>query len=237
MAGIFISYRRSDSAGFAGRLYNDLRELFGSGYIFRDIAMLIPGESFPKAIERALSTCHVLIVVIGQQWLTCVDAKGHRRLDDQDDFVRMEIEGAFRRRMRVIPVLVQGASMPKPQDLPQSLVPLTQLHAVELTDFHWKSDIRRLIETLGKRPIKRRTDNKLLIGGALIMVSVVYVALLLKVPSFRLAMVDFLKGSDTPPVSIPTLAQPFVLIKPILLGLIPASIGVIVITSWWNSRT
>ena len=95
MAGIFLSYRRSDSAGFAGRLYNDLREHFGSGYIFRDIALLIPGESFPKAIERALSTCHVLIVVIGQQWLTCVDAKGQRRLDDQEDFVRMEIEGAF----------------------------------------------------------------------------------------------------------------------------------------------
>ena len=237
MAGIFISYRRSDSAGFAGRLYNDLREHFGSGYIFRDIAMLIPGESFPKAIERALSTCHVLIVVIGQQWLTCVDAKGHRRLDDQDDFVRMEIEGAFRRSMRVIPVLVQGARMPKPQDLPQSLAPLTQLHAVELTDFHWKSDIERLIETLGKKPITLRIDNKLLIGSALIMVSVVYVALLLKVPSFRLAMVDFLKGSDTPPVSIPTLAKPFVLIKPILLGLIPASIGVIVITSWCKSRT
>ena len=70
MAGIFISYRRSDSAGFAGRLYNDLLEHFGSGYIFRDIATLIPGEPFPKAIERALSTCHVLIVVIGQQWLT-----------------------------------------------------------------------------------------------------------------------------------------------------------------------
>ena len=236
MAGIFISYRRSDSAGFAGRLYNDLREHFGSGYIFRDIAMLIPGESFPKAIERALSTCHVLIVVIGQQWLTCVDAKGHRRLDDQDDFVRMEIEGAFRRRMRVIPVLVQGASMPKPQDLPQSLVPLTPLHAFELTDSHWKPDIKRLIEKLGKRP-NLRTYNKLLLGIFLIMVSVVYVALLWKVPSFRLAMVDFLKGSDTPPVSIPTLAKPFVLIKPILLGLIPASIGVIVITSWCKSRT
>jgi hypothetical protein len=149
----------------------------------------------------------------------------------------MEIEGALRRGMRVIPVLVQGASMPKPQDLPQSLAPLSQLHAVELTAFHWKSDIERLIEPLGKKPSTLRTYNNLLIGVALILVSVVYVAFLWKVPSFRLAMVDLLKGSDTPPVSIPTLATPFVLIKPILLGLIPASIGGIVITSWCKSRT
>ena len=237
MAGIFISYRRDDSAGFAGRLYNDLLEHFGSGYIFRDIATLIPGEPFPRAIEQALSTCHILIVVIGQQWLTSVDAKGQRRLDDQDDFVRMEIEGAFRRRMRVIPVLVQGASMPKPQDLSQSLVPLTQLHAVELTDFHWKSDIGRLIETLGKRPIKLCIDNKLLIGVALFMVSVVYEALLFYVPSFRLAIVDFLMGSDTLPVPIPILAKPFVLIKPVVLGLLPAFIGSIVIRFWCKSRT
>jgi len=233
VAGIFLSYRRSDSAGFAERLYNDLREHFGSGYIFRDIATLIPGEPFPKAIEQALSTCHVLIVVIGQQWLTCVDAKGQRRLDDQDDFVRMEIEGAFRRRMRVIPVLVQRASMPRPQDLPQSLVPLTQLHAVELTDSHWKPDIGRLIETLGKRPIKLRIDNKQLIGAALIMFSVVYEILWFTVPSFRLAIVDFLMGSDTPPVTI--LAKPFVVIGSLVWGLLPGALGIGVI--WYSLRT
>ena len=70
MAGIFICYRNADSAGFAGRLYNDLLEHFGSGYIFRDIATLEPGEPFPEAIEQARNTCHVLIVVIGQHWLS-----------------------------------------------------------------------------------------------------------------------------------------------------------------------
>jgi hypothetical protein len=84
-------------------------------------------------------------VIEAQHWLTSVDAKGQRRLDNQDDFVRMEIEGAFRRHMRVIPVLVQGARMPRTQDLPESLAPLTRLHAFELTDSHWRSDIGRLI--------------------------------------------------------------------------------------------
>lgn len=237
MSGIFISYRHSDSAGFAGHLYDDLREHFGSGYIFRDIRTLIPGEPFPEAIKQALSTCHVLIVVIGQQWLTCVDARGQRRLDDPDDFVRMEIEEAFRRRMRVIPVLVQRASMPKPQDLPQSLAPLTQLHAVELTDFHWRSDIERLIEILGKRPITLRIDNILLIVGALMMVTVVYEALFFTVPSFRSALVDFFTGPDPSP--IPAMTKFAAPMAAAASGLFPAIIGyaVIWVRRWWNSRT
>jgi hypothetical protein len=226
-----INYRNTDSAGFAGRLYDDLLEHFGTGYIFRDIATFEPGEPFPEAIEQALSTCHILIVVIGQHWLTSVDAKGQRRLDNQDDFVRMEIEGAFRRHMRVIPVLVQGARMPRTQDLPESLAPLTRLHAFELTDSHWRSDIGRLIKTLGKRPIKRRIDNRLRIGITLIMVPAVYVLLLITVPPFRLAVTDFLMELVFPRrLGIP-LEKFLVTLLSCVLGLVPLFSGVVVIKS------
>jgi hypothetical protein len=166
MAGIFVCYRRDDTAGFAAQLYKNLREHYGPGYVFRDVATLKPGEPFHEAIGQALSRCHVLLAVIGQRWLTSVDAKGQRRVDNQDDFVRMEIEAAFRRGIRVIPVLVEGATMPRQQDLPESLARLTQLQVCELTDFHWTADIERLIETIGKKPFDLRIDKRKQSGKA-----------------------------------------------------------------------
>ncbi len=127
--------------------------------MFWDVAGSIkPGEAFDLAIERATASCDVLLPVIGRQWLTCTDAAGQRRIDDPHDFVRLEIGTALRRKIPVIPVLVQRAVMPAADDLPQNLRPLARRQAVELSDGRWDADVSLLIDALDKvlsRPPRR----------------------------------------------------------------------------------
>lgn len=144
-SGIFVSYRREDSAGHAGRLFDRLVEHFGRDRIFMDIDTIEPGEDFVTVIENAVGSCDVLIAVIGRNWLS---PAGSGRLDKPTDFVRLEIATALRREIRVIPVLVQRASLPKPQDLPEDLVKLTRRNAVELTDLRWQTDVDQLITVM-----------------------------------------------------------------------------------------
>jgi len=106
MPGIFISYRREDTAGHAGRLFDRLTQHFGKGRIFMDVSDIEPGTDFVEAIDKAVGSCDILIVVIGREWLTCADPGGHRRLDDPNDFIRLEAATALKRNIRVIPVLV-----------------------------------------------------------------------------------------------------------------------------------
>jgi hypothetical protein len=122
MVSIFISYRRDDSSGYAGRLYDKLSNHFGQGQVFMDINTMESGVDFVEVIENAVSSSDVLIAVISKQWLTITDNNGNKRLDNPTDFVRLEIAAALDRNIRVIPVLVQGASMPRTQDLPDVLV-------------------------------------------------------------------------------------------------------------------
>jgi formylglycine-generating enzyme required for sulfatase activity len=150
MPGIFISYRREDCSGHAGRLYDTLSRHFAP--LFMDIDTLEPGVDFVKAIEKAVRSCEVLLALIGRQWLTSTDAQGHRRLDNPDDFVRLEIAAALKRDIRVIPVLVQGATMPRAQDLPKALAKFVRRHAHEITDSRWKYDVGALIRVLEKVP-------------------------------------------------------------------------------------
>lgn len=144
-SGIFISYRRDDAAGHAGRLADNLVERFGRNRIFRDIDNIEPGEDFVTKIENAVGSCDILLAVIGRTWLS---PNGSGRLDNPNDFVRLEIATALRRDIRVIPVLVQRASMPKPEDLPDDLDSLTRRNAVELTDLRWPSDVEQLISVM-----------------------------------------------------------------------------------------
>jgi hypothetical protein len=160
MPGIFISYRRDDSAGYAGRLYDDLCDRFGSEALFRDLDSLEPGADFVEAIEEALSNCDAIVVVIGQHWLISVDAMGQRRLQDPSDFVRLEVEAALKRGIRVLPVLVQGAKMPSLQDLPGTLAPLARRQACELSDSRWKYDVGQLIQVLEESLKSRPAKNK-----------------------------------------------------------------------------
>ena len=145
---VFISYRRDESAGYAGRIADTFEEYFGEDKVFRDIDSLEPGLDFSVAIERTLESSEELVAVIGKNWLTATDAAGQRRLENPDDFVRVEIATALQRNIRVIPVLVQGASMPSADEVPEDLAPLTRRNAFELHDSSWGDDVGRLISAL-----------------------------------------------------------------------------------------
>lgn len=146
-SGIFVSYRRDDSSGHAGRLFDNLAKHFGPDQIFMDIDTIEPGEDFVTVIENAVGSCEILIVMIGRHWLSNA-GETTRRLDNPNDFVRLEITTALNRGIRVIPVLVQRSSMPRPQDLPPDLAKFTRRNAVELSDLRWPSDVDRLIHKM-----------------------------------------------------------------------------------------
>ena len=146
--GMFISYRRDESAGYTGRIADRFTEHFGKDRVFRDIDSIEPGLDFAEAIESAIGSSGVMLAVIGKNWLTATDAAGRERLQDPNDYVRMEIAAALQRNMRVIPVLVQGASMPGTDELPEDLAPLTRRIAFELHDTSWGDDVGRLISAL-----------------------------------------------------------------------------------------
>jgi hypothetical protein len=146
--GMFISYRRDESAGYTGRIADRFTEHFGKDRVFRDIDSIEPGLDFAEAIESAIGSSGVMLAVIGKNWLSATDAAGRERLQDPNDYVRMEIAAALQRNMRVIPVLVQGASMPGTDELPEDLAPLTRRNAFELHDSSWGDDVGRLISAL-----------------------------------------------------------------------------------------
>ncbi|HYN21764.1 MAG TPA: TIR domain-containing protein [Thermoanaerobaculia bacterium] len=157
MPVIFISYRREDSAGHAGRLFDRLRERFGRDHVFLDVVGIDAGVDFVDTLDKAVGSCDVLLAVIGREWLTCCDKQGRRRLDDPNDFIRAEISVALKRDVRVVPVLVQGAEMPPTDALPEELKRLTRRQAVELRDSRWDSDVEALIATLEKQATRPAT--------------------------------------------------------------------------------
>lgn len=147
MAGIFVSYRRDDSQGFAGRLADDLSELFGADRVFRDIEIPV-GSDFTDVLHRAIAASDALLVVIGRQWAANSGQGYGRRLFEPSDWVRTEIEAAFAQDKRVIPVLVGGALMPAADALPGSIARLARLQAAEMSDRHWDSEIEDLADRL-----------------------------------------------------------------------------------------
>ena len=148
MRGIFISYRREDAEGQAGRLFNDLAEQFGEQSVFMDVAGIEPGRDFRRAIDEQVASCGVLLAVIGKRWLDAKDESGRRRLEDPMDFVRLETASAMKREIPVVPVLVQGASMPRADQLPPDLAELAYRNGVELTHARWDSDVQVLVKAL-----------------------------------------------------------------------------------------
>ena len=148
MQGIFISYRREDSAGHAGRLFDRLCTYFGKDSVFMDVEGIEAGVDFVETIEQAVGGCDVLLAVIGRGWLDSKNSQGDRRLDDPQDFIRLETAAALARKVRVIPVLVEGAQMPPAESLPAELRTLTRRQAVELRDSRWEDDIQALIKVL-----------------------------------------------------------------------------------------
>jgi len=150
---IFLSYRREDTAAYTGRIFDALVEVFGEPAVFMDIDTIAPGQDFVQVIDDTLVRCEVALVIIGPNWLHSTDKKGSQRLFNDDDFVRMEIEGALTHNVRVLPVLVGGASMPAAAELPPSIATLSRRHAFEMSDRRWHSDMRDLVAALQRSTI------------------------------------------------------------------------------------
>jgi ABC-type amino acid transport substrate-binding protein len=147
---IFISYRREDTDFPAGWLYERLADHFDGGQVFKDVDSIQLGDDFVEVITTAVGSCDVLLAVIGDRWLTIGDEDGKRRLDNSDDFVRLEIEAALARNVRVIPILVDGARIPRAEELPDSLAGLVRRQALELSPSRFAADTDRLLTVLDR---------------------------------------------------------------------------------------
>jgi hypothetical protein len=147
---IFVSSRRDDAAYPSGWLFDKLAQNFGRDQIFKDIDSIQLGDDFVEVITAAVARCDVLLAIIGRRWLTLSDEGGRRRLDNPSDFVRLEIEAAITRNIRIIPILVDGARMPSAEDLPPSLARLARRQALELSPTHFDFDLSRLLRILDR---------------------------------------------------------------------------------------
>jgi cytidine deaminase len=147
---VFVSYRRDDAGGHAGRLVARLRQLLGSGTIFFDERSISAGTDFENEIRRAIRDCRVVLVVIGPGWLELQNERGQRRLGSADDLLTVEIAEGLRLGKRLVPVQVARARMPTPEQLPQPIAELARIQSLEITESHWDDDVRelsKLIET------------------------------------------------------------------------------------------
>jgi hypothetical protein len=145
---VFVSYRREDTAGYAGRLYDSLASRLGDADVFMDVSDIEPGVDFTVAIAEAVGSCDVMLALIGPRWLAATNAEGGRRLDNPNDYVVIETAAALERDVRVIPVLIDGARMPLAHELPDRLRGLTRRNAVELSTVSWHNDVEALLVSL-----------------------------------------------------------------------------------------
>jgi TIR domain len=147
-SGVFISYRREDAAPYARLLQFQLRGRFPHAQVFIDVDSIEPGLDFAEVIRDAVGSCAVLLALVGRQWLTLTDESGNRRLDDPDDYVRLEVQTALDRGVRVIPVLVDGAQPLRQHQLPVTLQKLSRLNALELSYGRYQYDADRLLDII-----------------------------------------------------------------------------------------
>lgn len=145
LSKIFLSYRREDAAAYAGRIYDRLVAHFGKERIFFDVDHILAGDDFVRVLEEAVAESEILLLLIGRHWLTVADSDGIRRLDNPEDFVRLEAAAALERKIRLIPILVGGANMPRSLDLPEPIRAITRRHAFEISDLRFHADVDQLI--------------------------------------------------------------------------------------------
>jgi hypothetical protein len=168
MAGIFINYRRDDAPGVAGRLFDYLALKFSRRDLFMDVDAMKPGVDFAKQLDTQVSQCQVLLAVIGPHWLDAKDQTGQRRLDNEHDYVRIELASALMRDIPVIPVLVDGAAMPSEASLADDLKPLARRHALELRHTRFNADADSILHALEAVVPRRHTPWRLIAAGAVI---------------------------------------------------------------------
>jgi TIR domain len=147
-AKVFISYRRADSAGYSGRVMDRLDRELGRDLVFMDVDAIPLGTNFSKVLHEEVAKCSVLLAVIGPNWLDARDEHGNRRLDNPNDFVRIEIGAALQRSIPVIPLLLDGAKIPKADELPEDLKELALRNGMEIRHASFQDDMNRLIRGL-----------------------------------------------------------------------------------------
>ncbi len=145
---IFVNYRRDDSPGTAGRLRDRLADAFGPDSLFMDVDNIPAGVDFVGHLSAQVAVCDVFLAIVGPNWLNAIGETGCRRIDNPDDFVRIEIAAALARNIRVIPVTIDGARLPKADELPDPLKPLIRRQAVEVRNAQFHRDAEALIEKL-----------------------------------------------------------------------------------------
>jgi hypothetical protein len=163
---VFISYRRDDAAGYAGRLEEALERRFGRGSVFRDVLDIPPGADFAAAIRARLAQAQAVVVLIGPRWAGG-NEPGARRIDDPADFVRLEVVLALESGVPVLPLLLPGATLPAEALLPLPLQPLLRRQALGLSDAHWDADMNRLALAIGLPP--RRQTWRWVVGGVALL--------------------------------------------------------------------
>jgi hypothetical protein len=164
---IFISYRREDTGYPAAWLFGRLVAHFGEGQVFKDVDAIRPGDDFAEVIRSAVGSCDVLLVLIGAHWLTITDDSGQRRIDRPDDFVRLEVQAALDRDIRVIPILAGAERMPRAMELPESLAGLAGRQALTLDPAHFDSDTDKLLPVLDHALSDAMDKHELISGKAL----------------------------------------------------------------------
>ena len=164
---VFLSYRRTDVGGYAGRLGDALVDRLGPKSVFQDVMAIAPGQDFAVVIDRALDDCDAVLAVIGPGWLSAASQDGVPRLLHPDDFVRQELTLALTRNVSVVPVLVGGARVPAVEELPEDLQGLVRRQGVDLHDATWHEDVDGLVRSLqGERSMPTRRRRHWLVGGA-----------------------------------------------------------------------
>ncbi len=177
---VFLSYRRDDTGGRSGRLFDSLADALGARNVFQDVATLAPGRDFADQVAAAIAASDAVLVVIGPGWFGAAAGAPGRRLDRPDDPVRQEVAQALASEIPVVPVLVDGATLPGETELPADLVALTRRQAVTLSDDSWRADVGELLRRLkGEPPPGGRRRRAVAVGvgvGALVLAGIVIAA-------------------------------------------------------------
>lgn len=229
MTSIFISYRRADSMAYTGRIYDRLVNAFGARHVFKDVEDIPPGEDFRSVLDKALTVADVVIIVIGPQWVLITDDEGKRRLNDPNDFVRIEVESALKRTdVLVVPVLVNNAVMPSADSLPPALKDLAFRNSVVVrNDPDFNPDINHLITAIEKRLKGGKSNRTPMIIGGLVALAIIAALLIFVIlpsmntpqptvtPTVQVAavattMVPTVEPSDEPTKESPSTSAPTV---------------------------
>jgi hypothetical protein len=189
MPTIFLSYRRSDTGGEAGRLTDALQNKIGKRFVFRDVVSISPGDRFDAELEKQLANAQIVLVLIGPAWL---EELKKRLTEEGTDYHHLEVAMALREGKRVIPVLLRGAALPPPRLLPEDLLKLTKCQAITILDEAWRTDVDRLMKAIGS---PYRLDMLALrIVIAVIVIILAVWKLTPQLISERVGDYDFLRG-------------------------------------------